>query len=562
VTAARKPRLPYTEASGLARLGWDTALSSRLSSTNVTGERMSLRPITCSAILALLALAGCFDDALGAESGSLGSSLAAESPNATFIILYRGEWVPFSYQANIQAAGGSVVAAYPELGVAIARSSRASFAGELSKHWSVAGVAATTGAGISGLSVHFGLDRTPRNRPPPMSLPGDPLSPMQWNMRQIHADQARAITPGRKSVVVGIMDSGIDDNLPDLQGQVDHARSVTCVGGRANSDPARWSSDEIGHGTHMAGIIGAKQNGMGVVGIAPGVTLAAVKVTDDGFVYPEAFICGLSWAASHDFALANASLIIDPWYFNCPSDPAQRTISTAVQRAISFAARRGVTVVAAASNEQQDLSHPALDPFSPTDGESVPREVTNACRLLPVELDGVIGVSAVGSDRRLAYYSNYGLDAVDLTAPGGDFHVPTEGNDSGQVVSAIPAYSFLYAEAVAWNGRVGVNCSDGLDPNDPSADPLACEETYALLQGTSISAAHVTGVAALAISRFGFMPTQHLLTRLSRTATPLACPSGIYQPYPDDMPAELCDGTPFRNSFFGRGEVDALAAVR
>src|SRR6185437_4737995 len=128
-------------------------------------------------------------------------------------------------------------------------------------------------------------------------------------------------------------------------------------------------------------------------------------------------------------------------------------------------------------------------------------------------------------------------------------------------VSDIPWYSFYYQIANEWNGRIGIGCTDGLDPNDPNADPSTCQETYALLQGTSQATPHVTGVAALAISRFGKMTTPQLVHHLERTATPLACPGNPYQPYPDDMPAETCSGPRFDNSFYGDGEVDALAAV-
>jgi subtilisin family serine protease len=230
---------------------------------------------------------------------------------------------------------------------------------------------------------------------------------------------------------------------------------------------------------------------------------------------------------------------------------------------VSFAASRGVTVVVAASNEDQDLAHVTVDPFSPTDtGSTGPRPVTNDCKLLPVELNGVIAVSAVGYDRNLAYYSNYGLGVIDVTAPGGDLHVPAPGNASGQIASPIPSYSLFYQIANSYNGRIGIGCTDGLDPNDPAADPSTCAETYALLQGTSMSAPHATGVAALAISRFGNMSTGELMARLDHAATPLACPPNPYQPYPADMPALTCESGHFTNGFYGHGEVDALATVR
>jgi subtilisin family serine protease len=154
-------------------------------------------------------------------------------------------------------------------------------------------------------------------------------------------------------------------------------------------------------------------------------------------------------------------------------------------------------------------------------------------------------------------------EPVNFTAPGGDLHVPMPNNPSGQIVGPIPSYSLIYQQANQWNGRVGVGCTDGLDPNDPNADPSTCAETYALLQGTSMSTPHVTGVAALILSRFGKIGAGGISAHLARSATRKACPTpSPYQPYPADMPAEVCQSDRDGNGFYGEGEVDALAAVR
>ncbi|HEY6881722.1 MAG TPA: S8 family serine peptidase [Polyangiales bacterium] len=509
-----------------------------------------------------LALPACAADVADAGSSSpdIDEKSASLSTPVNFLVVYRLEAVPSTAAKDIQKAGGTVLATYKELGLVLASSASSTFATTLAKNPLVQAVAPTQGAAVDSLPSESAEQRA---RPAALTqASGDALVPMQWNMQQIHAPQARAITQGKKSVVVGVFDSGIDDSLPDLKGQVNVAKSVTCIGGVADTTPANWRYDAIGHGSHVAGIIGAKENGVGTVGIAPGVSLAAVKLTEDGFVYPEAFICGLYWAATHDFNLVNASLFIDPYYFNCTSDPTQKAITIAEQRAVKFAALKGVTVIAAASNENIDLANPTEDPFSPTNGETVPRTVDNSCKLLPVELDGVIGVSAVAGDNKLAYYSNYGFGVVDIAAPGGDFHVPMPGNATGQIVSPIPSYSYYYQAASDWNGRVAEGCTDGRDPNDPAHDPSTCKATYAALQGTSQAAPHVTGVAALALSRFGKLNTPGLLAALVRGATPQACPAGDYQPYPDDMPAEKCQGLKPLNGFYGAGIVDALGTVR
>jgi subtilisin family serine protease len=152
----------------------------------------------------------------------------------------------------------------------------------------------------------------------------------------------------------------------------------------------------------------------------------------------------------------------------------------------------------------------------------------------------------------LSFFSDYGKGAVDLTGPGGDSNVPdplvTDTTASGQVLSSVPPNSLYYQISAQWNGQVQ-DCSSG-----------TCS-TYAYLQGTSQAAPHVTGVAALAISRYGRMPPELLLALLSLTANPLACPPSPYDPGMTGMPA-TCTGTKFYNNFYGAGEVDALNVVR
>ena len=123
----------------------------------------------------------------------------------------------------------------------------------------------------------------------------------------------------------------------------------------------------IGHGTHMSGIIAGKKNGVGIVGVAPGVRLAAVKVAVDdvndpnfGLVFPDAFVCGIDWAISHDFDLMNASLTIDPFTapiddIFCSDQPDRAAIVKMVRRAVLAAGRKNITLVAATGNFVLDL---------------------------------------------------------------------------------------------------------------------------------------------------------------------------------------------------------------
>jgi lantibiotic leader peptide-processing serine protease len=439
---------------------------------------------------------------------------------STYVVLYQGAAVPADATERIADAGGALVARYEAIGVAIARSTSSSFPDRIAEDKRVEGASAT---------ADFATRIKPREmstrRPLPASTPApgdDPLSGLQWDMVQIHAPEARAVNGGSPLVVVGDIDTGLDFTHPDLAPNVDFANSVSCLGGVANPDPAAWADDN-GHGTYTAGTIAAARNGIGIVGVAPNVKIAAIKAaTAEGFIFPEAVVCAFMWAGSHHMDVTNNSYFADPWHFNCRNDPGQRAIWKAEQRAIRYAMQQGVTVVASLGNDNQDLSKRNIDDISPDNGTPVTREVTNACVVIPVEIPGVIGVSANGQAMQKSFYSSYGVGVVQVVAPGGDFPFQTPDFEDGLVLSTIPG---------------------GYDFNE----------------GTSAASPHVAGVAALAISAHGKMSPGAVQALITRTADPVPCPPEPFNPG-GFFPA-TCQGGAGYNGFHGHGQVNALAAV-
>src|ERR1041385_9573165 len=81
---------------------------------------------------------------------------------------------------------------------------------------------------------------------------------------------------------------------------------------------------------------------------------------------------------------------------------------------------QGVSVVSAEGNQADDLAHPTVDATSPDDTTAVTRAVTNACVVIPVEIPGVIGVTADGNLQIKSFYSSFGIGSVQVVAPGGD----------------------------------------------------------------------------------------------------------------------------------------------
>lgn len=509
--------------------------------------RSSFRLAATISLLGLaLTAAGCGEDV---ADDPVAASVAALTQSGAFLVSFGNGALPANAEAVISSAGGVLVARYAAAGAVLARSSVPGFAERLRATNGVDAVGAVSA--VSSRLERVKVARAPRRPHQAPAAGADPLSGRQWDMDQIRAPQARAVTGGNRSVLVGVVDSGIDPNHADLAGQVDASASASCVGGIASAAASAWS-DIIGHGTHVAGLIAARKNGVGIVGVAPGVRLAAVKVTVDdvndpnfGLVFPDALVCAIDWAIGHRFDLVNASLVLDPFTapiddIFCDDQPDRAAIVKIIRRAIARAGRENLSVVAATGNFFTDLG--GLTGSAPG----------SRCSVLPVQAPRVIGVSAVGYTRALAFYSNYGFRAVDLTAPGGDSLVPNAGlpdvSAAGQVLSSVPADSLYYQAAADWDGQV----------QDCSAGPCA---TYAYLQGTSQAVPHVTGAAALLLSRFGKLTPDALLARLSNSATPLACPPGPYDPGQTGQPA-TCKGPPHRTSFYGAGEVDALAALR
>jgi len=506
--------------------------------------------LAIAGVLTFAGLAGARTDAVGGASSK-------------YIVLYKGTAVPKDAAATISSAGGTLVYSYDQIGVAIAQSGDASFRSNLLKDTRVQSAVAT-----AAYATQLPDEQASADGPPAGDLPNAPatdadtFSAFQWDMQQIKAPQAHAITGGSPAVLVGDIDTGLDYRHPDLRQNVDGADSVNCLSGAPVPGSAA-ADDDNGHGTHTAGTIAAASNGIGVVGVAPNVRIAGIKAgNSDGFFFPEAVVCSFYWVATHGFDVTNNSYFADPWYFNCKNDPEQRAIWEAESRAIQFADHQGVTNVAAMGNFDDDLAHPTQDVISPDTGPGVPRTVHNDCAVIPVEVPGVIGVTATGSLRMKSFYSNYGVGVTEVAAPGGDSvlqsTVATDPIGRGRVLSTYPATR---------------PCSRRR--TEPGPDPTYPTAVYCYLQGTSMASPHVAGLAALVISRFGsssspqngkLRPGQ-VAALIQQTADPKDCPTAaelaLYAPFVSvsNGSPQTCQGGTGYNSWYGKGIVNALSAV-
>jgi subtilisin family serine protease len=558
--------------------------------------------VLVAAALALPASAGPSGQA-GAAAQSQ-SSGKLQSANGEYVVAYADGVSAATARAAIKAAGGTILKENSRVGVATVKSANPSFLRDAAAQSALVGAARNRpiGQAPSGAADKDSVERlTAAERAAVKgsataahSAPSqEPFADKQWDMRMIDATPSGSyrVNQGRRGVMVGIIDTGVDGNHPDIRPNFNRRLSVNFTTDIPDPDvdgPCEHPScvdppdeDDNGHGTHVAGLIGAALNGLGTAGVAPKVTLVNVRAgQDSGFFFLQPTIDALVYAGLVGIDVVNMSFFTDPWLYNCLDNPAdsaeaqaeQRTIRVATQRAVNFARAHGVTPVAALGNEHTDLGHPTSDDTSPDFplGAAYHRDVDNSCITVPTETRGVIAISALGPSGYKADYSNYGIEQTDFSAPGGWFRdyfgLPQNRQPENLNLSAYPlnvaiANGDLNPDGTPNNPFVLRDCKDG-----------TCAY-YQYLQGTSMASPHAVGVAALIVSAHGTHDPRHggltldpraVERILTRTAKQTPCPSPPNFAYPDDRDPSfdgVCEGTLARNGIYGRGIVNALTAV-
>jgi len=288
------------------------------------------------------------------------------------------------------------------------------------------------------------------------TIPNDPLYPSQWNLAKIGAPSAWDITTGSQSVVIAIIDSGVDLDHPELEAKI-WTKPCEVPGNGLDDDGngykddvhgwdfVNWDNDpqdDYGHGTFVAGIAAAEtDNGIGIAGVSWGAKVMPVKVIDaNGYAYYSDITSAIYYAADNGAKIINMSF-----------DSA--AYSQALQAAVAYAHSKGCLLVAAAGDTGDDTYR------------------------YPASHTHVVSVAATNRDDE-HWGSSTHNDRVDVTAPGVEIRSFWEGG-YGWISStrmAAPHVSGLAALIWSVNPTLtpdevkGIVESTAVDLGDPGRD--------------------------------------------------------------------------------------------
>ncbi len=276
----------------------------------------------------------------------------------------------------------------------------------------------------------------------PSALFNDPAINQAWGLKKSDAARAWSVSRGSKDIIVAVIDTGVDEKHEDLAsnlwvnagesgkdslGRNKATNGIDDDGNGFIDDVHGWNfvsnnnklEDNHGHGTHIAGIIGAEAgNGKGIIGIAPEVSLMVLKYYDPKVANTDNL---KNTVASIRYAVKMGAMIIN--YSGGGTEFSQEE-----HDAIAEAEKKGILFVAAAGNERSnsDKHH-----YFPAD----------------YKLSNIISVTAIDPSTEVLSSSNFGVDTVDIAAPGQNILSTLPHNSYGYMTGTSQATAFVSGAA-------------------------------------------------------------------------------------------------------------------
>ena len=452
---------------------------------------------------------GCQKDLLDTEKTLSPESVTTTPLNVditNYVVITKSEILPGGFEMKLSSFG-KVIKSIPEIGIVVVKPNSSDFETKIASLPEVS-------CAVPDLVARW-IEPTkfiPESNPTSIGS-DEPYFHYLWGMDAINASEAWNAGYTGKQARVFILDNGIDPRHRDLATNLNKTLCTSFVPGETYN--VRKGSF-FNHGTHVAGIIAASDNGYGVIGVAPEAEIVAVKVLSE-YTGSGAFSwinAGIVYAANNGADVINMSLgaTFDRNGFYLDENNVLQKIPAvyiqnlilAQQRAINYAFGKGVVIVAAAGND------------------AINADGNRSLIMVPADLQNVVAVSATAPDYLYgdilngipdpeydipASYTNFGRSLIDLAAPGGDddsYDRPFWYYD--MVLSTSAGSSFYWAD------------------------------------GTSMASPHVAGVAALIIGKNGGgLNPSEVIQKLLNTADNI-----------DGNGASL---------FYGKGRVNAYRAV-
>ena len=412
-------------------------------------------------------------------------ALASFAPAfATDYVLMSGKWTS-AQTAAVQAAGGTVLFSHGKSGLGVASSDASDFLARIQASNAFNHAAADEMVQWQTPITDYSIEETAINPT------NDTFFPIQWPHTAVQSPAAWAAGCTGLGARVAVLDGGIFAAHPDLDANVDVACSRSFVPGQ----PFNNDTGTFWHGTHVAGIVAAEDNNIGVVGIAPEAKIIGVKVLHGGTGSFGNVINGILYAsdpaAFGAAGCARADIINMSLGAEFPKNAAG-TLVSALNKAVNFAASQGVLVLSSTGNSGLDfgqLQNWTVVPGTSGSGVAVSATAPMGWALGATDYD------------RPASYSNYGEGLSGVSAPGGDAALP------GNAVCTMPTATGTITN-FCWVFDLYLSTSRGTTVNG----------AYSWAAGTSMAAPTASGVAAIIVQQNPGISLGSLKTKLYQSS--------------------------------------------